>query len=61
MDTGHAGPGEGIGIEQLTKELGHIAKLVGLQAMNGTVLCVTSMIDRTVSDWGSRDPYTVVM
>jgi len=40
VDAGHAGPWESITIEQLSKELGHIAKLVCLKTMYCAILCV---------------------
>lgn len=39
VDAGHTCPREGVGVKQLTKELGNVAKFVGLQAMNCTILC----------------------
>ena len=36
--TGHACPGQGIGVEELGKELGHIAQLVGLQSVHCRIL-----------------------
>ena len=38
MDAGHGSPGEGIGIEQLPKELGDISQFVGLQSVDSGIL-----------------------
>ena len=36
--TGHPGPGEGVAVEQLSKELCHVPQLVGLQSVHRGIL-----------------------
>ena len=38
MYAGHPSPGQGITVEELTKELGHVTQLVGLQSMHCRIL-----------------------
>ena len=38
VNAGHPGPGEGVAVEQLSKELCHIPQLVGLQSVHRGIL-----------------------
>ena len=47
MDAGHAGPREGIHVEELAEKLGHVPELVGLQSVHCGVLVEEGFVEHS--------------
>ena len=48
-------PGEGVRVEEVREELGHVAEFVGLESVDGGVLLVEGLFERVLEGEGGRE------